>query len=195
MPNMDGPEGERHVELGASIMGLLFDYPTVVTEVHCYLHFTEDQFAENLAMIHQLKDEGNIHDLGLLGDTGFFIRYWKEDHTWENFARYHSRFYARQDEKPFSRLCVADKYAFALTPWWIYLPMVRLTGEIHEYIELSKQRTAAGEPKYASQKLSTDSHRQWLFDCQEYAHRWVMEHKDGRPDTWTPKITSYEVTL
>ena len=131
-PNMDGPEGESHVELGASIMGRLFG-------------------AE-----------------------------------WGNFSRYHSRFYAKKDGRRHSRLCVADKYALVLTPTWLYLPMARLTGEIHEYMALAQKRTADGEPKYSSMQLATDSHERWYFDVQEYLRRWVAQHKDGSEDTWTP---------
>lgn len=131
-PNMDGPEGETHVELGARIMGALFG---------------------------------------------------KE---WADFSRYHSRFYAKRDGKPFSALCVADKLSFALTPRWLYLPMARATGEIHEYMALAKARTAAGEPKYASMRVCSDDQDQWHADVCEYMSRWVTEHRDGRDDTWTP---------
>lgn len=133
LPNMDGPEGERHVEWGANLMGRLFGP------------------------------------------------------SWREFCLYHSRFYAKRDGRPFSRLCVADKLAIVYTPWWLYLPMVRATGEIHEYMDLAKMRTAMGEPKYASMNLVTDNgERQWYADVQEYLKRWVAEHKDMRQDTWTP---------
>lgn len=133
-PNMDGPEGERHVEWAANVMERWFG-------------------AE-----------------------------------WGDFCRYHSRFYAKRDGKPFSRLCVADKLSLVLTPAWLYLPMVRATGEINEYWELSKARTAAGEPKYASMKLHHDSQHQWYAEIQEYLRRWVDAHRDGATDTWTPTL-------
>jgi hypothetical protein len=103
LPNMDGLEGERHVEWGANLMGRLFGQ------------------------------------------------------QWREFCLYHSRFYAKRDGKPFSRLCVADKLALVYTPAWLYLPMVRATGEIVEYMNLAKARTAMGEPKYASMKIATDT--------------------------------------
>ena len=37
------------------------------------------------------------------------------------------------DGLPISRLCLADKLAFALTPAWLYLPMAGWTGELREY--------------------------------------------------------------
>lgn len=138
-PNMDGAEGERHVEWGARIMWKLFDWP---------------------------------------GRKQF----------WHDFCLYHSRFYAKRDGKSFSRLCVADKLSIVLTPAWIYIPMTRLSGEIHEYMKLADARTKAGEPKYASMNIYSDDVKQWYANIQEYLQRWVEEHKDGREDTWTPSM-------
>jgi hypothetical protein len=132
-PNMDGPEGERHTELGARILGL----------------------------------------------------FGKE---WDWFCRYHSRFAAVRDGRSFSSLCVADKLSMVLEPAWLYLPRVRWSGEIQEYMALAKKRTSEGEPKYASMKVSTDSQERWFFDVQEYLGRWIAEHKYGKKDTWTPCI-------
>jgi hypothetical protein len=107
---------------------------------------------------------------------------------WRDFCLYHSRFYAKRDGKPFSRLCVADKLSFVLTPKWVYLPLVRLTGEIEEYMNLAKARTELGEPKYASMNICADDIERWYYDVEEYLRRWVETHKDGREDTWTPKV-------
>lgn len=106
--------------------------------------------------------------------------------VWRDMCLYHSRFYAKRDGKPFSRLCVADKLAIALTPAWLYLPMARMSGEIHEYMELAKMRTAMGEPKYASMRLTTGDQKTWFADMREYLRRWVAEHADGKEDKWTP---------
>ena len=74
--NMDGPEGEDHVHLGAKIMGLLF------------------------------------------GD-------W-----WADFTLRHSRYWAKRNGVSVSKLCYADKLAFAMTPAWLYLPMARATESL-----------------------------------------------------------------
>lgn len=132
-PNMDGPEGERHTELGAEILSV---------------------FGEK----------------------------------WRYFCLYHSRFAAVRDSRRFSLLCVADKLSIALEPAWLYLPRVKLSGEIKEYMALAKARTTAGEPKYASMKIATDDEGRWFADVQEYLCRWVAEHRDGKSDTWTPCI-------
>jgi hypothetical protein len=110
------------------------------------------------------------------------------DKTWYHFTLYHSRYYAKRDGAPPSRLCAADKLAYFLTPWWLFLPMVRLTGEIHEYMALTETRAAAGEPVFEPQRRSSDPQKQWYFRIQEYAKRWAYEFKNGGPDTWTPSV-------
>lgn len=144
-PNMDGPEGERHVEWGAAVMGRLFGP------------------------------------------------------KWYDFALYHSRFYAKRDGKPFSRLCVADKLAVALEPYWLYLPRVIASGEIHEYMTLAGGKNDSkykGEPnnKYESMGLETGTYRGWFNTMTSYLRRWAYEHQDGRTDTWTPEVNNEGVT-
>lgn len=129
-PNMDGEEGETHVELGAKIMGWLFD---------------------------------------------------EYDSEWYDFSLYHSRFYAKKNNKHISRLCIADKYALCLEPWWLYLPRVWLSGEIKEYMSAAKNN----DGKYVHMTLSTKSMRQWFKTVQEYLTEWVHQHKNGEIDNVT----------
>ena len=103
---------------------------------------------------------------------------------WYDMALYHSRFLSKQNGKPVSRFCYADKLAIALTPAWLYLPLVRATGEIHEYMKRSEQKEGQ---KYASMVTYSNDQRQWYENMRAYIRRWVQEHKDGREDTWTPK--------
>ncbi len=111
---------------------------------------------------------------------------------WGMFTLLHSRFLAKRLHRSPSRLCIADKLAVAIEPWWLYLPRVNLTGEIDEYMELAKARAErgegkyAGERKYASMHLSTANQREWFEAMTAYLRRWVEEHRDGREDTWTP---------
>jgi hypothetical protein len=136
-PNMDGPEGEQHVEWGARLMG----------------------------------------------------RWFGPD--WNDFCRYHSRFYAKRDRKPFSRLCVADKLALCIEPWWLYLPRVYASGEIYEYLRMAGGRDGgkyAGEPNSPAvwAQLESGTVRGWHRGMTTYMREWVEVHKDGRQDTWTP---------
>lgn len=120
-PNMDGLEGEKHVELAGAWMDK---------------HFGSD---------------------------------------WGDFCRYHSRFWAKKYERPFSRLCVADKLAIAITPTWLYLIQANLSGEIHEYMKGEGARTPA----------KGNSQLKWLRDVKRYVRGWVSVHKNGAQDTWT----------
>lgn len=133
-PNMDGKEGEKHVDFGARLMGILFG------------------------------------------------------EKWADFSRYHSRFYAKKYGVNPSKLCIADKLAICLEPSWMYLPRANWSGEIKEYMNISKERESNGEPmnKYESMKLSNKSQKQWHRSMKSYMKRWVEEHKDGREDKWTP---------
>ncbi len=132
-PNMDGPEGERHPELGAGLMAAL-----------CGLE-------------------------------------------WGDFVLLHSRHYAKALGRPYSRLCVADKLAFALTPAWLYLPMVRATGELTEYMARAEAAATAGAPFSPRERLqvATGTERAWLAAVQSYCARWAAAHRDGAVDTWT----------
>jgi hypothetical protein len=155
-PNMDGAEGEAHVEFGAKVMHKLFD---------------------------PLKVRRNC-DGYPFPITRIYTNYWYD------FSLYHSRFYAKKDNRPCSQLCYADKLAICLEPSWLYLPRVILSGEIKEYMKLAESRSLAGEQrnKYESMKLSTKSQIDWFDAVKSYLLRWVEEHKDGKTDTWTPEI-------
>ncbi|MBC7088707.1 MAG: hypothetical protein H5T96_09635 [Tissierellales bacterium] len=127
-PNMDGEEGETHVELGAKILGFLFSK------------------------------------------------------KWADFSRYHSRFYAKKDGVNYSKLCVADKLAITLEPYWLYLPRVNWTGEINEYMAQAKNN----DGKYNSMSITTENQKAWFKDVCDYLKKWVNEHKDLKEDLWTP---------
>jgi hypothetical protein len=111
---------------------------------------------------------------------------------WHDFVLYHSRFLAKQADRVPSLLCAADKLAIALEPWWLYLPRVIATGEIREYMKLAEPRNLAGDPagKYSTMNLATGSRRAWHASMTDYVRRWAFEHRDGRVDRWTPKVSS-----
>src|SRR5205814_2173543 len=106
---------------------------------------------------------------------------------------YHSRFLAKQRGGQPSALCLADKLSIALEPWWFYLPRANLSGEVREYMSKSGRMANSkynGEPvsKYESMQLEMGSQRAWCLSMKSYIRRYVEEHKDGRPDTWTPDV-------
>lgn len=138
-PNMDGPEGEKHPELGARIMGELFDPVT------------------------------------------------KRGDRWYYFSLLHSRYYAKTLGLQPSRLCMADKLAIALTPAWLYLPMVRATGEIDEYMAHAKHRIVGNINITDEEKrrVVSSSQAEWYAGVRSYCRRWALAHRDGAVDTWT----------
>lgn len=189
-PNMDGPEGERHPEWAARLMFKWFDgdHQMVGSELS---HETRQggvapRYGGARVLPHPTVRQLRLarflnRAFGRMGGT-----------FWHDLVLYHSRFYAKADRRTPSRLCIADKLAVALEPWWFYLPRVNATSEIHEYMELAKARIErgegkyAGERKYASMALATSTQREWFEAMTAYLRRWVEEHRDGREDTWTP---------
>jgi hypothetical protein len=131
-PNMDGPEGEKHVELGARVMNLFGP-------------------------------------------------------KWRDFSLYHSRYYAKRDGVTPSRLCIADKLSFCVTPKWLYLPLAHATGEIHEYMARAKTRAASNDKLTAIEraKVTAVTPSEWFDGVRDYLRRWAEEHRDGKQDTWT----------
>lgn len=105
---------------------------------------------------------------------------WAEEYNneWYNFTLYHSRFLAKKNGKQYSKLCVADKLAICMTPSWLYIPMVTLTGEIKEYMKDFNRNGCEGK---------VGNKYQWKKSVDEYVAKWVEEHKDMKEDTWTPK--------
>jgi hypothetical protein len=116
------------------------------------------------------------------------VMYAKRNTRWHDFVLYHSRHLALKYGQPFSRLCVADKLAPALTPWWLYLPCANLSGEINEYMARAKR--SRGHQHINEQErhgLLSGDQRLWYAGLQSYMRRWVDEHKEGRADHWTER--------
>lgn len=106
---------------------------------------------------------------------------------WSEFSLLHSRYFAKTLGRQPSRLCMADKLAIAMTPAWLYLPMVRATGEIREYMAHAKHRSIGNEALSADERarVLSDSQSAWYSGVQDYCRRWAYEHRDGKVDTWT----------
>ena len=97
------------------------------------------------------------------------------DQRWYEFTLFHSRHYAKRHGRQPSRLCYADKLSFLIAPRWLYLPLVRLTGELAEYLAEASKRGDDASDAYA-----------WHAGVCRYMGAWIEAHKDGAPDTWTP---------
>ena len=103
---------------------------------------------------------------------------------WEDQCLRHSRYWSRRMDLPISRLCLADKLAFALAPAWLYLPMARWTGELDEYMMRSRERQA-GDSAFTAEEarlIRSANSEEWLRGLQSYTLRWVDRHRDQ----WAP---------
>lgn len=169
-PNMDGPEGETHPEVGARIMGRLFDRP---------------QYDLRAAGCESILDwwhkgQPEVKEIG---------------NDWRDFTLLHSRYYAKKLGRPFSRLCVADKLACAITPAWLYVPMVCATGEIYEYFANGLKEKADAHDLTAKGAALREIRRGalwtdpwvWFHGLQRYMRLWVETHKEQQTDEWTKR--------
>lgn len=91
--------------------------------------------------------------------------HWSWDgHKWYYFTLLHSHYLAKWLKMPVSKLCAADKLSLCLIPWWLYLPMVRLTGEIREYKSIKKHVDEYG---YQSKDNSWADDKAWLLHIRK----------------------------
>jgi len=133
-----------------------------------------------------------LHDIGYIGcdqiDSasgeghvvlGARIMGWLFGRRWAQECYCHSRYWSRRMGLPVSRLCLADKLAFAMTPAWLYIPMTRWTGELAEYMERSRERQA-GDRSFTSEELAliqSAKPSEWLRGLQSYTLRWVERQR------------------
>lgn len=167
-PNMDGPEGEEHPWTGARILYWLQGTWLYVRRwAWCHWERASWERPGKIPRWNVRRRWAAAH-----------LAISREPVVWGNEALYHSRYLAKRYGVRPSRLCVADKLAIALTPGWLYLPLVHLTGEIHEYMGKARER-------HADMPVDLRSPRAWYAGVREYCRRWAMEHRDGQVDTWT----------
>ncbi len=105
---------------------------------------------------------------------------------WRDFVLCHSRHWAESTGKPYSKLCLADKLAFVLTPAWVYLPMARASGELREYMRVSSERQLGGRvSNFELSLLKSHDPQVWLEGLKLYTRRWVKQHRSAFRDHWT----------
>ena len=108
---------------------------------------------------------------------------WLFGPEWRDFTLCHSRHWAERVGKKYSKLCLADKLAFVLTPAWLYLPMARLSGELYEYMRVSGERQLGGRVNNFELSLIKSRNPQvWLEGLKLYTRRWIEQHRDGFRD-------------
>lgn len=170
-PNMDGKEGELHVELGAKIMHKLFD-----GWEKGYIEAVLKKEVDDILFKINTNSDFKFIKITSNDVRGFYDRriwVYSRLYNWYNFTLYHSRFYAKNNNARYSALCVADKYAFCMYPKWLYMFLASLSGEIYEYMKL----TGEGQ-KYSNSLISGINKDMWYRTCYNAQYNWVMQHRD-----------------
>ena len=127
-PNMDGPEGKKHPEVGARIMHVFDGYRTEYCKV---TNPSKQQFSD-------LLDAGGRYVIGWRAgnsDVVYKLKRKIRSTKWQDFSLYHSRSVAKEAGRLVSKLCMADKLAVCFDPYWFYMLRATLSGEITEYLE------------------------------------------------------------
>ena len=105
----------------------------------------------------------------------------------------HSRLWCRLNGRTISRLRLADKMAFVLTPAWLYLPMAKASGELQEYMDRSREQKQLAS--YSAEELRlirSDSPVEWLTGLQMFTNRWVQAQLMADPVVFAPSISREE---
>ena len=129
-----------------------------------------------------------LHDIGYFGRDeiegptgdehvllGARLMGWVFGPEWADECVRHSRSWCKRTGLPLSRLGLADKLAFAITPAWLYIPMARWSGELAEYMQASKERRNKSFTEAELRLLDSEDPREWLEGLQSYTLRWVEQ--------------------
>lgn len=140
-----------------------------------------------------------VHDIGYVGKPnmdgiegerhvllGGRLMGWLFGAKWRDFTLCHSRHWAKRLGKPYSKLCLADKLAFVMTPAWLYLRMARASGELAEYMRVASARQSGGQfSNFELSLLRCRNPEVWFEGLKSYTRRWIERHRDGGVDQWT----------
>jgi hypothetical protein len=115
----------------------------------------------------------DLREFGLWQDCSHITK-------WHDFTLYHSRSIAKQNGAEPSKLCAADKLASALMPWWLYVPLTILTGEIKEYMQYGKSAKLGGNiDEQTLHMLRSDRKKTWCLGMQRFMRNWVNSSVEG----------------
>lgn len=166
-PNMDGPEGEEHPWVGAEFLYWL---------QRVWLLLKQPVFYRRDYALSSVR----WWNISRRWGEAYFALSWEKASKyglWGNVSLYHSRFLSKRYETEPSPLCWADKLAFALTPWWLYLPMTLMTGEIYEYQQVAKHEK---DNMWVGKTKTWAEHRRWHEHLRQHILR-VVEEKRVAP--------------
>ena len=143
-------------------------HPVIVFYAWLIIHRSLPTLAELMAIItHDLGYWGLSNMDGLEGSKhpGIAAEFWRRrfgafgDEVADLIVG-HSRFHAKANDLPLSRLFRPDKVATALYPIWLYLLLANLSGEIKEYMRLR------GSEKYPDHQPRAQTQIQWFLEIQ-----------------------------
>lgn len=196
------PVGSRSLLYGSHCW---FIHPWFVARAWVILYGKPTHWAQWLSFV--VHDWGYWNCRNMDGEEGeahpnagaMIVGYWCGP-AWHDFCLLHSRYYAKRLNLPYSRLCVADKLAFAVTPAWVYIPCAWLSGEVWEYLpnalasdkphfrsfhRLWKCYGAAIQAEGAPIRVVWIVLKDWHDCLSQYMRDWACQHRDGQEDTWT----------
>lgn len=90
------------------------------------------------------------------------------EYPWFHFCIGHSAFTSTRLVIQKSRLYYADKLAFCLEPWWLYLPRVILSGEIKEFREQFPQKDLTNRQWFEQLKVWTMEKVSYYNEAEDY---------------------------
>jgi hypothetical protein len=167
-PNMDGPEGEGHVWLGARIMSFLFDW-------------SDDETADHAV---GYDDRGKVVVIGRWGKFSLY------------HSRFHAKRRGEPFSKlcVADKLSVALEPWWLYLPRVILSGEIREYMEASRSAALGRDKIPGG--KYQGEPQCTDRgeieglgpRRAWHKVMTNYCRKWAITHKDCRPDNWTAAI-------
>lgn len=77
--------------------------------------------------------------------------------------------------------------AFALTPAWLYLPMVKASGELQEYMDRSRDPMQLASYSVEELRLIRSGRpSEWLRGLQMFTNRWVQAQMMTDPVIFAP---------
>jgi hypothetical protein len=117
-------------------------------------------------------EEGQKHPVRGAHWVGRLTRSW----DWHFFCLYHSRHYAKANGQQHSRLCVADKLAFCITPRWLYLTTTRWTGELDEYLQNAHPEHNPPMTPHEQWCMTKGNADWWHYALRRYLLRWVAHN-------------------
>jgi hypothetical protein len=160
-PNMDGPEGEKHVEWGAHAAGMVAWW---IYRVRCPRPVSP----------HWSMAYCTYHDLSLY-HSRFYAKKSGQPVSKLCFA---------------DKLACCLEPWWLYLPRVILSGEIKEYMEKAGGKPDSKYNGEPVVSKYLSMGIRTRTRREWHSDMTEYMRKWVAEHIDGREDTWTPKPTN-----